>query len=753
MVEAKHFSQFRKMLRPYNYSFHTICGIMRAMQKRILFFLALCILLVACSSLAEPSPTPTSTETPTPLATPAAEPTEIPTPSFSSNPYNDGMTARRNGDYARALAAFQLALNSNPAPDLQQESQYRLGEAYWLHNDDTRAIANLVTYLQANPNGARVPEARYLLADAYRAKKDFPNALEQLRIYRGLSQALIGDTDATIADVLVIAGDASGALAQYDRALQDTTLSNGTRINVLMRIADVHQGRGEPGLAAARYDAALAVAHDARTRADLLKRAGDAYAAANKVDRAIARWTDALKYPEQKSAYESLVNLINRGANVDDFQRGIIDFYAGAMDAALAAFQRELKSDSARAGEIHYWIARTHAGKGAYSQAIAEYDTIIKAFAKDKRVADAYLGKAAAYAATGKIDDAVAVYKKFAATLPDDALADDALWRAAILLDRANRTGEAALVYEAVQSKFPARERAPEALFWAGFSHYLAKDYKTASARWQTLTKEYPRSSFNARALFWLGKTAQTRGQTTDAKNYWTQAAALNAGYYSWRAQELLAPSKPNAMYDLARYTMNNDAERAELEKWLTGWSKGNGNAGTLDAATRNDLNFRRGAELLRLDRTVEARREFATLIAERDDDPRALYALALYLRDNNLFSLALECAEKLARLATNAGAPPAQRALMTLRYPTYYADLVVAEAQKNQVDPLLYFALISQESSFNPWVTSSADARGLGQIMPATGKGIAQALGVKNYTLDQLYLPYISVQIGRAHV
>jgi soluble lytic murein transglycosylase len=723
---------------------------MRAMQKRNVFFLALCILLAACSSLAEPSPTPTPTETPTPLATPAAEPTEIPTPAFSSNPFNDGMTARRNGDYARAIAAFQLVLGSNPAPDLAQESQYRLGEAYWLHNDDTRAIANLVAYVQANPNGARVPEARYLLADAYRAKKDFPNALEQLRIYRGLSQALIGDTDATIADVLVIAGDASGALAQYDRALQDTTLSNSARINVLMRIADVHQGRGEPSLAAPRYDAALALATDARTRADLLKRAGDAYAAANKSELAIARWNGALKYPEQKPAYESLVNLINRGASVDDFQRGVIDFYAGAMDAALAAFQRELKSDSARAGEIHYWIARTHAGKGAYSSAIGTHDTIIKSYPKDKRVADAYLGKAAAYAAIGKIDDAVAVYKKFATTLPDDALADDALWRAAILLDRANRTGEAAVLYESVQSKFPSRERAPEALFWAGFAHYLAKDYKTATARWQTLTKEYPKSSFNARALFWLGKTAQTRGQATDAKNYWTQAAALNAGYYSWRAQELLKPTKTNAVYDLARYAMNNDAERAELEKWLTAWSKGDSKvAATLDAATRNDLNFRRGAELLRLDRTVEARREFATLIAERDDDPRTLYALALYFRDNNLFSLALECAEKLARLATNAGAPPAPRAMMTLRYPTYYADLVVAEAQKNQVDPLLYFALIRQESSFNPWVTSSADARGLGQVMPATGRGIAQSLGVKNFTLDQLYLPYISVRFG----
>ena len=74
---------------------------------------------------------------------------------------------------------------------------------------------------------------------------------------------------------------------------------------------------------------------------------------------------------------------------------------------------------------------------------------------------------------------------------------------------------------------------------------------------------------------------------------------------------------------------------------------------------------------------------------------------------------------------------------------------MLFRSAKKNKIDPLLYFALIRQESSFNPWVTSSADARGLGQIIPATGKGIAQSLGVKNFSLDQLYLPFVSVRFG----
>ena len=730
------------------------------MQTKKLLILLLGVLLTACSPvIAQPSPEPTALPSPTLPDTPTStpEPTDIPTPVFSSNPYTDGMTARRNGDYARALAAFQLVLKSNPAPDLLQESQYRLAEAYWLSNDDTRAISLLTAFLQTYANAAHAPEAHFLLADAYRTKKDYPNALEQLRIYRDQSATLVGDTDGTIADILVLAGTSPDSIAQYDRALQDTTMLASTRINALRRVADVHAALNQPALAAARYDTALNVAGDAFTKADLLLHAGEAYATANQIDPAMARWTDAInKYPDQPGAYSSLVDLLNRGGTIDDYQRGVVDYYAAAYDAAIAALERaSSKIDATRAGEARYLIATSHSRKGEYSAAIADYDTLIKSMPTSKRVPDAYFGKASATNALGKADDAVAVYKKFAATFPDNDRADDALWSAASIYDRAKRYTDAAAIYESAQAKYPTRERAAEALFWAGLDYYRNKDYKTASARWQSITKDYPKSNFYTRALYWLGKSAQARGVTADAKNYWTQASTL-IGYYAYRAQDALNAPKQNAVYDLARYAMGSDAERADFEKWLANWSRGvqlnaptPSNAPTIDATIKNDVHFKRGAELLRLDRTVEARRDFATLVEEKKDDPRALYALAIYFRDNNLYSLSLDCGEKIARLANAAGASDAPRFLRQLRYPTYYADLVVPESQKNNLDPLVYFALIRQESGFNPWSTSSADARGLGQVMPSTGQGIAQALGVKNYLTDQLYLPYVSIRFG----
>jgi soluble lytic murein transglycosylase len=77
------------------------------------------------------------------------------------------------------------------------------------------------------------------------------------------------------------------------------------------------------------------------------------------------------------------------------------------------------------------------------------------------------------------------------------------------------------------------------------------------------------------------------------------------------------------------------------------------------------------------------------------------------------------------------------------------YADLLSAEAGNRGLDPLLMAALIRQESLFEPSAESYAGARGLGQVMPATGQGIANGLGLEGFVLDDLYRPSVSIRFG----
>jgi len=84
------------------------------------------------------------------------------------------------------------------------------------------------------------------------------------------------------------------------------------------------------------------------------------------------------------------------------------------------------------------------------------------------------------------------------------------------------------------------------------------------------------------------------------------------------------------------------------------------------------------------------------------------------------------------------------------LRYGLYYHDLIITEAQRYGMDPLFMFSLIRQESLFEGFVSSTAGAHGLMQIIPATGEQIATELGwPPAYEQTDLYRPIVSVRFG----
>jgi soluble lytic murein transglycosylase len=97
-----------------------------------------------------------------------------------------------------------------------------------------------------------------------------------------------------------------------------------------------------------------------------------------------------------------------------------------------------------------------------------------------------------------------------------------------------------------------------------------------------------------------------------------------------------------------------------------------------------------------------------------------------------------------------DTGDPTRQPALLlkTL-YPAPYAELVLDQARERNIDPLLFFALMRQESQFVPDARSWADARGLAQIIPSTGQGIADQLGDTSYGVNDLYVPHINIRYG----
>ncbi|WP_246409299.1 transglycosylase SLT domain-containing protein [Granulicella aggregans] len=77
-----------------------------------------------------------------------------------------------------------------------------------------------------------------------------------------------------------------------------------------------------------------------------------------------------------------------------------------------------------------------------------------------------------------------------------------------------------------------------------------------------------------------------------------------------------------------------------------------------------------------------------------------------------------------------------------------YWADLVT-DSQRNGVDPYLVASLVRQESEFNAGVVSHANAYGLMQLIPSTGKAAAKKSGIKHFTTNDLLNPAINLQLG----
>ena len=77
-----------------------------------------------------------------------------------------------------------------------------------------------------------------------------------------------------------------------------------------------------------------------------------------------------------------------------------------------------------------------------------------------------------------------------------------------------------------------------------------------------------------------------------------------------------------------------------------------------------------------------------------------------------------------------------------------FWADLK-RYSSANDLDPYLVASLIRQESEFNPGAISRANALGLMQVMPGTGKKLAKEVKLKRFRPEQLLIPTTNIQLG----
>ena len=85
------------------------------------------------------------------------------------------------------------------------------------------------------------------------------------------------------------------------------------------------------------------------------------------------------------------------------------------------------------------------------------------------------------------------------------------------------------------------------------------------------------------------------------------------------------------------------------------------------------------------------------------------------------------------------------------LLYPTPYDDEVEAAARRSGLSTSLLYAVLRQESLYQPWAVSSAGAVGLMQLLPSTARITAKREGLPRPTHETLLEPAKNLPLGAA--
>ncbi len=730
-----------------------------------MFFLSLAVVSAACNLTPAPqivvTVTPNGPAAPTPAPvtpTPVPLPTSIPTPTPAPNvAIAQADTSLHNGDYDSAVRTYQTILVQPVLavdPRLRADAMIGLGTAALREGKFNDAVTALNDFIRAYPAEARIARAYFLRGDAYMGLSQWSTAIADFQTFLQMRPGLLDSyTHERIGDAYLNLKGPEQALASYERAIQGGQRGLAPLLALREKVAASNINAGNLKAAIEQYDAILAAAKNAGYRAGIAFAAAELALRAGNQTGANARYLDLFNsYPETREGYRAMQALVRAGVAVDDLRRGRSSFAAKDYnDAIIALNNYTSKTALSKIDPVVYMIlGRAYREVGNIAASTTAFQTIITQFPTNPLFGEAWLEQGRTLFVSNKVPEAIARYRELAEKHPDVKEGAEALWRAGYLYSTLGNTEQSMATFEILGNNYRGTDWAMDGLFRGGMAAYNLGAISRAQ-RFFSLLAATGKGDLQAAGYLWLGRLYQLDNKNDLARSAYGEAAKADpGGYYSLRAADLLAgrgPFVPPARLD---WSYSDPQRVLEAEQWMRQTFKltQSGDLWPLPKELAEDARLVRGSELWALAALDEAKGEFSSLTQENDDNPLALYRLASYYFRIGLYREAITAAARLLELAKTPTAQ-APKFIAALRYPIAYADLVLPNAQKYNVDPLLVFSIMRQESLFEGIATSRASAQGLMQIIPTTGEYIARKLSWPDYDNSDLYRPHINVVFG----
>ncbi|NET54706.1 MAG: transglycosylase SLT domain-containing protein [Symploca sp. SIO2E6] len=247
----------------------------------------------------------------------------------------------------------------------------------------------------------------------------------------------------------------------------------------------------------------------------------------------------------------------------------------------------------------------------------------------------------------------------------------------------------------------------------------------------QPITEYSPDSSLAPEAAYWVGRWATQLERPKDAKAAYEHVLArYPESYYAWRSAAMLG-------WNVGNFTTVRDLQPEVVVPQIR----------PLLPAGSDTLK-----ELYRLGQDTSAwtlwqaeREPFQELtVAEQFTNGLLLLEMGDHLRGINQiwFLSQREEPEERAEWQELRQSSAYWHAL----FPIPYREEILQWSQQRQLNPFLVMALIRQESRFEKLIRSSAGAVGLMQVMPDTGKWVAEKIDLQEYDVEK---PADNIQLG----
>lgn len=289
--------------------------------------------------------------------------------------------------------------------------------------------------------------------------------------------------------------------------------------------------------------------------------------------------------------------------------------------------------------------------------------------------------------------------------------------------------------YHELQQRFPTGSRAAYAHWKAAWLTLRKGDNAEAACQFEDQIILYPAGNEVPGALYWRARLAEEENDFAKARAFYQKLSdRFRNYYYAELARERLKSLKSSddpEHYELLDRVAPLPATKIED-----------------DEVPADNLRVQK-AQLLANGALIDAaERELQAAATEEKGSWAAPEAARVY-QDAGHYDRAIEVIKHTVPNYFALDIPELPKPYWEALFPKPYWPDLRRYSTQNALDPYLVASLIRQESEFNPGAVSSANAVGLMQLLPSTGKKVAKQQKLRHFNPTQLLSPGVNLQLG----